>query len=241
MFILKKMFQLRDKANPDAEKPFFDHLEDLRVLITKIVVTLLIATLICFMYKDQLMEVIQRPVNEVWIEKNEERLPKDESISLDDWERALALSQITPALEQQSPELAATFWASEENASISTLTKAALIYRAVKELPEDEQTPFIESIPDADKEVRELAAKILISEPAANLNSQGNLRIMSSLKPTETFMLTMKLAFFAGIVISFPFLLYFLLQFVLPGLKKEERRALWPALAIGFGLFLGGV
>ncbi|MDB4740844.1 twin-arginine translocase subunit TatC, partial [Akkermansiaceae bacterium] len=102
--------------------------------------------------------------------------------------------------------------------------KAALIYRAVKELPEDEQTPFIESIPDADKEVRELAAKILISEPAANLNSQGNLRIMSSLKPTETFMLTMKLAFFAGIVISFPFLLYFLLQFVLPGLKKEERR-----------------
>ncbi|MDA7864224.1 twin-arginine translocase subunit TatC [Akkermansiaceae bacterium] len=241
MFILKKMFQLRDKANPDAEKPFFDHLEDLRVLITKIVVTLLIATLICFMYKDQLMEVIQRPVNEVWIEKNEERLPKDESISLDDWERALALSQITPALEQQSPELAATFWASEENASISTLTKAALIYRAVKELPEDEQTPFIESIPDADKEVRELAAKLLISEPAANLNSQGNLRIMSSLKPTETFMLTMKLAFFAGIVISFPFLLYFLLQFVLPGLKKEERRALWPALAIGFGLFLGGV
>ena len=241
MFILKKMFQLRDKANPDAEKPFFDHLEDLRVLITKIVVTLLIATLICFMYKDQLMEVIQRPVNEVWIEKNEERLPKDESISLDDWERALALSQITPALEQQSPKLAATFWASEENASISTLTKAALIYRAVKELPEDEQTPFIESIPDADKEVRELAAKLLISEPAANLNSQGNLRIMSSLKPTETFMLTMKLAFFAGIVISFPFLLYFLLQFVLPGLKKEERRALWPALAIGFGLFLGGV
>ncbi|MDB4356956.1 twin-arginine translocase subunit TatC [Akkermansiaceae bacterium] len=241
MFILKKMFQLRDKANPDAEKPFFDHLEDLRVLITKIVVTLLIATLICFMYKDQLMEVIQRPVNEVWIEKNEERLPKDESISLDDWERALALSQITPALEQQSPELAATFWASEENASISTLTKAALIYRAVKELPEDEQTPFIESIPDADKEVRELAAKLLISEPASNLNSQGNLRIMSSLKPTETFMLTMKLAFFAGIVISFPFLLYFLLQFVLPGLKKEERRALWPALAIGFGLFLGGV
>ena len=30
MFLLKKVFQLRDKANPDAEKPFLEHLEDLR-------------------------------------------------------------------------------------------------------------------------------------------------------------------------------------------------------------------
>jgi Tat protein translocase TatC len=51
----------------------------------------------------------------------------------------------------------------------------------------------------------------------------------------------MKLAFFAGIIVSFPFLLYFLLQFIVPGLKEEERKALWPALLIGFGLFLGGV
>ncbi len=241
MFILKKMFQLRDKANPDAEKPFFDHLEDLRVVITKIVVTLLISTLICFMYKEQLMEVIQRPINEVWVEKHEERLPDDKTISLDDWERALALSEVAPKLEQLSPDLADKFWQSEENASIFTLTQAAIIYRAAQELPEEERTPFIESIPDGKKDARELTAKLLVSEPASNLNAQGNLRMMSSLKPTETFMLTMKLAFFAGIVISFPFLLYFLLQFILPGLKEEERRALWPALAIGFGLFLGGV
>ena len=52
MFILKKMFQLRDKVNPDAEKPFFDHLEDLRSTISRIVVTLLIATLVCFVYKE---------------------------------------------------------------------------------------------------------------------------------------------------------------------------------------------
>ena len=54
-------------------------------------------------------------------------------------------------------------------------------------------------------------------------------------------MLSIKLAFFAGIVISFPFLLFFLLQFVLPGMHDTERKALWPAMAIGFGLFLCGV
>lgn len=54
-------------------------------------------------------------------------------------------------------------------------------------------------------------------------------------------MLSIKLALFAGIVLSFPLLLLFTLQFVLPGLKQNEKRALWPAMAIGFGLFLGGV
>ena len=39
--------------------------------------------------------------------------------------------------------------------------------------------------------------------------------MLSSLKPTETFMLSMKLAFFAGIVLAFPLLLMFVLQFVL--------------------------
>jgi Tat protein translocase TatC len=64
--------------------------------------------------------------------------------------------------------------------------------------------------------------------------------MMSALKPTEGFMLSMKLAFVAGIVVSFPLLLLFVLQFVLPGLHSHEKRVLWPAMAIGFGLFLAG-
>ena len=64
---------------------------------------------------------------------------------------------------------------------------------------------------------------------------------MSALKPTETFMLSMKLSFFAGIILAFPLLLMFILQFVLPGLHANEKRVLWPSMAVGFGLFLGGV
>ncbi len=33
----------------------------------------------------------------------------------------------------------------------------------------------------------------------------------------------------------------FILQFVLPGLHETERKILWPAMAVGFGLFLSGV
>jgi sec-independent protein translocase protein TatC len=64
---------------------------------------------------------------------------------------------------------------------------------------------------------------------------------MSSLNPTEAFMLSMKLAFFAGTVLAFPLLLLYTLQFIMPGLHQHEKRAILPALAIGFGLFLCGV
>ena len=58
MFFLNKMFKLRDKANPDEEKPFLEHLEDLRIMVTRVVLTLLISTLACFIYKDELMSII---------------------------------------------------------------------------------------------------------------------------------------------------------------------------------------
>lgn len=50
-----------------------------------------------------------------------------------------------------------------------------------------------------------------------------------------------QLAFYAGLVLAFPFLVYFLAEFILPGLKPSEKKMLYPAAAASFGLFLGGV
>lgn len=241
MFFLSKMFKLRDKANPEEEKPFLEHLEDLRIMVTRIVLTLLISTMACFIYKDELMSIIRRPVEQVWIERHQETLPEDEDISLEDWERALALSKVSAPLGQYDKDLAETWWAAATDEQTRRLAEGAIIYRAALKLDVDKQEDFVKAIPDEKSAARDLALKLLKSKPADDLNAEGNLRLMSSLKPTETFMLTMKLAFFAGLVVSFPFLLYFLLQFIVPGLKDEERKALWPALIIGFGLFLGGV
>jgi sec-independent protein translocase protein TatC len=43
------------------------------------------------------------------------------------------------------------------------------------------------------------------------------------------------------IVLSFPLLLYFLAEFVLPALTAVEKRFLFPAIAVSFALFLLGV
>jgi hypothetical protein len=37
MYLLKKVIQIRENSHPDHEKPFLEHLEDLRVMVTRIV------------------------------------------------------------------------------------------------------------------------------------------------------------------------------------------------------------
>jgi len=58
---------------------------------------------------------------------------------------------------------------------------------------------------------------------------------------TDSITISFQLAFYAGIVVSFPFLLYFLAQFVLPALTAIEKRFLFPAIFVSFALFLIGV
>jgi sec-independent protein translocase protein TatC len=53
--------------------------------------------------------------------------------------------------------------------------------------------------------------------------------------------IAIELAFYAGLVMAFPFLVLFLAEFILPALTPKERRMLYPAAAISFGMFLVGV
>lgn len=55
------------------------------------------------------------------------------------------------------------------------------------------------------------------------------------------FMLWMKLSFYGGLVLAAPFICYFLIQFVLPALKKNEKKLILPVFAYGSLLFLAGV
>jgi sec-independent protein translocase protein TatC len=241
MFVLKKLFKLRENGGKSGEneKPFMEHLEDLRDVIVKVVITLLIATIVCYVFRSTLMDVLRRPIEKVWVEMEEQKLPK--SISPDLWEQAKKAADATARL---SPEQQVVFYSQFANPELRYYAETATYYRAAL-LIEDltKRQSFVDGLPQVDQEAKELLTTLLDEEmrPSAALNAKGNVVFMRSLKPTETFMLAIKLSVFAGIIISFPFLLYFILQFVLPGLKKNERKALWPALVIGFGLFLLGV
>jgi sec-independent protein translocase protein TatC len=243
MYLLKKVFEFREKAHSDHEKPFLEHLEDLRVMITRIVITLVISMVICFSFQGQLMSMLRAPAEKVLYTKQKESMPDGDAHkgikvpTVEIWNEAKKVEQIVVGLDEGQREV---FFRNLENPELEFHAKCVSLLRAIKAMPKDKQSGFVKKLGVDDQMVRQLNA-LLESNPDVEVNSGSNIRMMSALKPTETFMLSMKLAFFAGMVLAFPLLLMFVLQFVLPGLHEKERRLLWPAMAIGFGLFLSGV
>lgn len=79
----------------------------------------------------------------------------------------------------------------------------------------------------------------LMQRPLQHLDP--SIRTLQSLGITDSFTISFSLAFYAGIVLSFPLLLYFLAEFVLPALTAVEKRLLLPAIGVSFALFLVGV
>ena len=144
--LLTKVFKIREKValnlgNDDEEKPFLEHLDDLRTMIVRIAITLLVTAIGTFVFHKQLFEIILTP---------------------------LVFAGIVENLEQ--------------------------------------------------------AKQILIN-----------------IGPPSAFMTAVNVSLIAAVIISFPIILIFLLQFVLPGLKPSEKKLIFPALGVGTGLFLTGV
>ncbi len=144
--ILKKVFSVRDKValnlsgEGDAEKPFIEHLEDLRTMLVRMALTLLISTFGTFFFYQELFRAIQMPIIFAGLAKDE----------------------------------------------------------------------------------------------------AGASQLLQNIDVAGPFMMAINVSLIAAVIISFPLLLVFLLQFILPGLKDTEKKLLWPAIGIGTGLFLTG-
>jgi len=134
--LLNKVFKIREHSDGDIIKPFLEHMEDLRWTLLKMGFSLIVAMVIAFFYRNDLMRILQAP-----------------------------LAQVDPSLPGQ----------------------------------------------------------LIVTEIAG------------------AFMLSIKMAFQAGIVIAFPFLVFFLADFVLPALTRQEKKYLFPGIAAGTVLFCAGV
>lgn len=125
-----------------------------------------------------------------------------------------------------------------------------------RDLPEsDTSKPFLEHLEDLRWTIVKMAITLLaamvlcfvfrtwlvqvMQRPLSAVDpSVGALRALAI---TDSFTISFRLAFYAGIVVSFPLLLYFLAEFVLPALTAMEKRLMFPVILISFGLFLAGV
>ncbi len=150
---IEKLFMIREKAGKARsragadegfdphEKPFLDHLEDLRTTLIQIAATLSISTVLCFTFHIQIFEFLQLP------------------------------------------------------------------------------------------------AKLTIMEDGGTLWDKIDFIVLA---PQDILMLMIKVSFFTAIIISTPLLIFFLFQFILPGLRQVEKKMIIPGAAAGFMLFLIG-
>jgi len=134
---LDKIFKFREgEKNPEAVKPFLEHLEDLRWMLVKMAVTLALGMAVSFAFHRPLVELVQHP-----------------------------LDAVDPTL-------------------ISKL---------------------------------------------------------QVLSVTDPVVIVFEVSFYAGIVLTFPILLYYVAQFVLPALTDRERKVVLPVILASFVLFGTGV
>lgn len=131
---MRTIFSFREQD--DEPRPFMDHMGDLRVMLIRIAVTLMVTTIGAFFFRDLLAAIIQRP--------------------------------------------------------------------------------------------------LMIVDPS-RANS------LQSLGVADSMTISLSLAFYAGLVISFPLITFFIAQFLFPALKPSERKILLPVGAFALLLFLSGI
>ena len=62
---LRHIFKFRESPDSDTSKPFLEHLEDLRWTIVKIALTLIVAMILCFAFRTELVRLMQAPMRAV--------------------------------------------------------------------------------------------------------------------------------------------------------------------------------
>ncbi len=257
--IVGPLLKLRDKITnkrqslvEDTEKPFLEHLEDLRKTVTRIVLTLVISVIGCFVFTKDFFELMEQPLRHAGLDQPKEyKLPaavvessSDDMVQQTTWWRIHGTARGMADLDGTLRE--SFIKASAPDEFTRRFAWALLFYHAADSLPEAKREAWIADatahLPEADRStINDYARQLTVAKTSRSLEKPRDALEMETFAPPEGFMLSMKLSLFAGIIISFPFLFYFLLEFILPGLTGRERKMIFPALAIGFGLFLVGV
>ena len=81
----------------------------------------------------------------------------------------------------------------------------------------------------------------VVSDPQAATDAQRLQIDLINLGPVEGFFIAFQVAFYGGLLLASPFILYFIAAFVFPALKMHERKYVYRGLFVGIGLFLFGV
>jgi len=184
-------------------KSFLEHLEDLRWTLIKVVASLAVAMVVCFIGGNYLVRILTYPLNLAMQRQNADQ-----------------------------PTLVSVHWGTNVVAQFQREQLATIL----PDLPTN--TAALKIVPS-----RSGDQVVLGLEPETQSFHDNSKRgvILKNYSPISAFMVAIKLALYGGVVLSLPFILYFIGQFVLPALKIKEREFVLRSLGFGVVLFLLGM
>ncbi len=196
-------------------KAFLDHLEDFRWVLIKVVSSVLIAMMICLVGGNWLVDVLAFPL------VTAQKLYASGRIY------TINLYAATPKQQTAVPLFLGTNQLSKIRAD--NLNR---YYVGTNKIDSLQLTPVVIG-----------TNTVFAIQPGPTHDQFPNKRLVGliNLSPLSAIMVALKLAFYGGIVIAAPFIIFFIGQFVLPALRLREKSLLYQVAGTGTVLFLLGV
>jgi sec-independent protein translocase protein TatC len=137
-----------------------------------------------------------------------------------------------------------------ETATQKSLDIAPATDAALDELPDDVEMPLFDHLEELRQRIFYSLGAIAVGIIGCFVAVKPIVQLLElpakgikflQLAPGEYFFVSLKVAGYSGLLVASPFVLYHIIQFVLPGLTRRERKLIGPVMLGSSFLFAGGL
>lgn len=249
-------------TNSEQDKPMsmIEHLEELRGRLLRFLGVLLLAVLVTYAYRKEILDLVKKPVEEPlkkYTAVQQQAIPKAQtengfpSLGNYDCSCKPVMESVSPKRKVMKTEGDQSIQEPTQNQDDSFLTRISSIFsdfflytqvllgKNPSPIPGSSVQP-VKSQPLASTETMPETIRLncQCSLSAQALQSQGANMVFIDLP--ELFFAQMKVAIFAGFFLAFPWFLMEIWGFVGPALYRGEKKVFWVFAISSFFFFIGG-
>jgi len=199
-------------------KPFFDHLEDLRWTIMKVVIAVVIGMLVALIGSPYIVKFLSYPLKSAQNIQQVNSNPDKRMIPV-----KLGDGVVSHIRESDLSGWVEGGYLEKDANRTETITGINLVPN--RGSLDDNGTRYALQM---------------------SVDTNGSERVpweveLKAYGPLKSFFIALKIGLYGGLTISMPFVIYFIAQFVLPAMRINEKKWLFKLSGFGSGLFLVGV
>jgi sec-independent protein translocase protein TatC len=224
------------------EKPFLEHLEDLRMTLLKIIVATIAGALVCLAVSRQIFSLLKAPIERYAEIVSEEKSRAGTGEEPDKKRPAQEVKEEQPPPRLETgPRVIVVgpvggFVMLARDLLVYSREAITFLNRSADKLRAPQTGPPPKKGVESPKSTSPAKKK----GPRPKKKEAPPVRIIET-GPTKGFIVVIKTSFICGLGATLPLNLFFLAQFVFPALTRKEKRYVTPSFLIGGVLFAVGL